>query len=74
MPMFGSGLSGPRGFGRMCIEAEVGMGLMVGVCALGVLGVGVGVWGWRGDGGIERARGEGYGEEKRAGTGAYPMA
>jgi hypothetical protein len=57
IPIFQT-VSYPVGFKRMCVETEVGVGLMAGVLGLCVLGIGAGIWGWRSEKGIEKGRRE----------------
>ena len=55
MPVLGT-VGYPSGFERVCVESEVGWGMMAGALGLGCLGLVVGVVGMVVERGIERGR------------------
>ena len=62
MPVLGT-LAYPSGFERMCVESEVGWGMMAGALGLGCLGVGVGAVAMVVEKGIEEGRKMRWGEK-----------
>lgn len=48
----------PSGFAKICTESQVGLALIVVMCIVAAGGVGVSVWNWNVERGIERLRGE----------------
>ncbi len=63
IPIFGSGMSYPAGFKRMCLESEAAMGLMGAVCGMALIGVGLACWGVMHERKIEKGRRERWGEK-----------
>ena len=55
MPVLGT-VGYPSGFERVCVESEVGWGMMAGQLGLGCLGLVVGTVGWVVERGIEKGR------------------
>jgi len=49
-------VSAPMGFGRTCHESQASWGLLIGLVALEMLGVGVVAWGWWVERGIGKDR------------------